>query len=329
MRTSLLYPLLFHRDGMTQSYPWGGERLKPLMSQYPACEPLAEIWAISDRPEDDRVSIVANGPLAGTSLRDLLAAHDAEILGSVPSSNGKFPLLVKLLDAKERLSLQVHPPTSSANKLGGEPKTECWYFLNGTKPESQIITGLKSNITREIFNATAAAYELESILHTNPVKPGDCMFLPSGRLHAIDAGCLLIEIQQNSNTTYRVYDWGRVDTKTGQPRTLHVSEALASINFSDVKPGLQQPTLRMEAGNAVQTLVDCPLFTLEHWQGNATATHAPDRSFELLIALTPLSLESNGEYLDLQSLDVVLVPAAVRSYRTLGDSTYLRTFVRA
>lgn len=313
---------------MTQSYLWGGEKLKSLVPQYPAHEPLAEIWAVSDRPEDDRVSVVANGSLAGTSLRDLMAARTDDLLGDAQPVNGKFPLLVKLLDAKERLSLQVHPPASSAAKLGGDPKTECWYFLDGTAPDAQVIAGLKPCVTQETFEAAVAANELEPLLHANPVQPGDCMFLPSGRLHAIDAGCLLLEIQQNSNTTYRVYDWGRVDAKTGQPRALHVSEALASIDFSDVEPGLQQPTRRTEAGSTVQTLVDCPLFTLEHWQSDATAMHALNRSFELLVAITPFSLEGNGEHLDLQPLDVILVPAAVRSYRTLGGGAYIRAFVR-
>ena len=321
------YPLMFKRDGMTQAYLWGGDKLRSLVPNYPASEPLSELWAVSDRPEDERVSVIANGPLTGITLRELMETRSQDLLGDAKPVDSKFPLLVKFLDAKERLSLQVHPPREVAQKLGGEPKTECWYFLAETEPTAQVIAGIKSGVTRETFESSLNTNSLEPLLHANPVRAGDCMFLPSGRLHAIDAGCLLLEIQQNSNTTYRVYDWGRIDKKTGQARALHVQEALASIDFADVTPSLQTKKEVVGESGLNTQLVDCPFFTLERWQTTNTTTHAPDRSFEIIVTLTPMELRSEGMKLSLAPLEVVLIPASVPQF-VMSAGNYLRSFIR-
>ncbi len=162
--------------------------------------------------------------------------HGAELLGRKTGNSEPFPLLIKLLDARETLSLQVHPPAAKAKELGGEPKTEMWYVA-AAEPRSELFVGLKRGVTREQFEAQLAAGTVAECFHRVPVTAGDAMFLPSGRVHALGGGLVIFEIQQNSDTTYRVFDWNRVGLD-GKPRELHVPQSLASIDFQDfVLPG--------------------------------------------------------------------------------------------
>lgn len=216
-----------------QERVWGGRRLaSDLNRALPGDGPIGESWEVVDRPEAN--SVVADGPWAGRSLATLRAEACAELMGPSWPADRPFPILVKWLDCRERLSLQVHPPAAVAAQLGGEPKTENWY-LAATDPGASLIAGLRPGVTRTQFEAALAAKQLEPLVHRFPVQPGDSLFVPSGRLHAIDAGCLILEIQQNSDTTYRVYDWGRLGLD-GKPRPLHVAESLASITWDDVTP---------------------------------------------------------------------------------------------
>jgi mannose-6-phosphate isomerase len=180
--------------------------------------------------------------------------HAAEILGPKWNPKKPFPILVKWLDARERLSLQVHPPAAVATKLGGEPKTENWYVAEAG-PEAAMIAGLKHGTTPEKFSAALNDGDLAPLVHRIPVKRGESLFVPSGRIHAIDAGLLILEIQQNSDTTYRVYDWGRVGLD-GKPRTLHVAESLQCIDFEDFEPVVTP------AGQTETVLAECEHFRL-------------------------------------------------------------------
>lgn len=321
-----LYPFLFELEGMTQSYLWGGEKLRALTKSNTPNQPLAEVWGISDRAEDNRVSIIANGPLAGKSLRWLMENHQRDLLGKAQPVNEKFPLLIKLLDAKQQLSLQVHPPQAVAAQLGGEPKTECWLLLDGTDPEATITVGLQRPTDKDALRIAILDGKLESLINTIPVKENNCMFLPSGRLHAIGAGCLILEVQENSNTTYRVFDWNRIDPITNEARDLHIDQAINSIDFNDVKPELQQPASTIET--AGKTLVQCPQFTLEHWQVNEANKHQPTDSFEIITCLTGnLKLISDDSELTLPPLMTSLVPASVSTYSIHGSGSYSRVFV--
>ncbi|MBM3860761.1 MAG: mannose-6-phosphate isomerase [Verrucomicrobia bacterium] len=219
----MLYPYRF--APILAPRVWGGQTLARYGKPVPTGERIGESWEISDRP--DAQSIVINGPLKGQTLHQLIQRLGAQLLGT-NCRHARFPLLIKLLDARERLSLQVHPPPTVAAQLGGEPKTEMWYILEAA-PGAQLIAGLKHGVTPQQFET---APRLADLVHRFPVRSGDVFFVPSGRLHAIDAGLVIVEIQQNSDTTYRVHDWGR----TG--RALHVKESLASIDFSDVEPSL-------------------------------------------------------------------------------------------
>ena len=215
---------------------WGGRELAAQLGRdLPGTQPIGEAWEVVDRAEAQ--SVVADGPWAGKTLHDLWTEHRVEIFGPRHENAGpRFPLLCKLLDARERLSVQVHPPAAVAPRLGGEPKTEVWYFL-ACDPDSRIYAGLKQGVTRADFGDKLAKGEVEECLHVLPTHAGDSIFIPSGRLHAIGEGNLIVEIQQNSDTTYRVFDWNRVGLD-GKPRDLHIGESMESTDFADFEPGL-------------------------------------------------------------------------------------------
>src|SRR5215831_16000657 len=216
---------------------WGGRQLAEVFGKkLPSGKRIGEAWETVDRPEAQ--SIVGNGPLRGKTLHELWTQFRDEIFGDVDDAP-RFPLLVKLLDAQEKLSLQVHPPQKIARKLGGEPKSEFWYVA-AAEPAAELFFGFRHSITREQFKKALREGKASEHIHNIQVKPGDTAFLPAGRFHALGAGNLLIEIQQNSDTTYRVFDWNRVDDK-GKPRQLHIEQALKCINFDDVRPKMLKP----------------------------------------------------------------------------------------
>jgi mannose-6-phosphate isomerase len=257
----MLYPLTF--KPIFKERVWGGRNLERLYEkELPAQVPIGESWEISDRPGD--ASVIANGPLAGKDLRWLMEHHAAELLGPRHAASGKFPLLVKILDAQEKLSLQVHPPANIASSLGGEPKTELWYIAEAT-PEADLFVGLKRGVTRGEFERKTADGTVAECFHRVPVQKGDVMFLPSGRVHALGAGNVIFEIQQNSDTTYRVFDWNRVGLD-GKPRDLHVGQSLASIDFEDFEPSLIKSKYSINPVLKVRYLVDDPLFRIDACQ---------------------------------------------------------------
>jgi mannose-6-phosphate isomerase len=245
-------PLVF--QPIYQQRVWGGHKLDSLPGRsLPDDQPYGESWEIVDRPEAQ--SLLASGSFGqGLSLRHLIEKYGASIMGPDYPADRPFPILVKWLDCQDRLSLQVHPPASIAPELGGEPKTENWYIAEA-EPHAALIVGLAPGTTRQAFEEALAGERLEPCLNRFTVKPGDSVFVRSGRLHAIDGGNLILEIQQNSDTTYRVYDWGRVGLD-GKPRQLHIEESLASIDFEDFAPDY----LKAQPGSRL--LVDAAEFRL-------------------------------------------------------------------
>jgi mannose-6-phosphate isomerase len=234
---------------------WGGHRITGELERAPLTPALiGESWELVDRV--DAQSVVAQGPHAGRTLHELWTKHRAEVFGAQAPVGPRFPLLAKILDARETLSVQVHPPASIAPELGGEPKTEMWYLLGATE-EAAVYAGFKKGVDRGAFEKALVDGSVESMLHKIPVQPGDAIFIPSGRCHAIGAGCLIVEIQQNSDTTYRVFDWNRMGLD-GKPRALHVRESLASIDFDDHEPALSSGERK---DGAVMTIVaECAYF---------------------------------------------------------------------
>ena len=219
-----------------QERVWGGREFsKRLGRDLPGTQPIGEAWEVVDREEAQ--SVVSEGPLCGKTLHELWTGHRAEIFGARHTDAApRFPLLCKLLDARDRLSVQVHPPADVAPQLHGEPKTEMWYFL-ACDPGSRIYAGLEEGTTRAAFEEKLSRGEVEECLHVLPTREGDSIFIPSGRLHAIGEGNLIVEIQQNSDTTYRVFDWNRTGLD-GKPRTLHIEESMLSTDFEDFAPPL-------------------------------------------------------------------------------------------
>ena len=308
----MLYPFTF--GPLFKERVWGGRRLETLYHKpLPAGVPIGESWELSDRPGD--VSVITSGPLAGKDLRWLMEHHGAELLGEAKPYAGRFPLLIKLLDAQEKLSLQVHPPAERAAALGGEPKTEMWYIADAA-PGAELFVGLKRGTTRQDFEQKLQAGNVEECFHRVPVKAGDAMFLPSGRVHAIGAGLVIFEIQQNSDTTYRVYDWGRVGLD-GKPRQLHVSESLASIDFEDVEPQLILPASHQAGAISLQRLVNHPLFIVQLLTANSTATLRPlSPSRAKVLGITNgrlLVTTEDNPALELRAGQFALVPAAVEA----------------
>jgi mannose-6-phosphate isomerase len=249
-----LYPLTF--EPIFKERIWGGRNLETLYGKsLPPDRRIGESWEICDRPEDQ--SIVAKGPLRGKTLHWLMEQCPEALLGSRRPAP-RFPLLVKIIDAQEKLSLQVHPPAAQAEQLGGEAKTEMWYVTRAG-PAAELFVGLKNGVTRRLFEHELGAQTVADCFHRIRVKPGDAMFLPSGRVHALGAETVIFEIQQNSDTTYRVFDWNRRDSD-GKGRQLHVTQSLASIDFDDFEPALLPQASIAAGAGTLRPLVKNELF---------------------------------------------------------------------
>ena len=231
---------------------WGDQNLSKLFGRaLPETKKIGESWELVDRPE--ACSEIESGPGiapdAHPTIHTLWQEKRVEIFGTCAPNVERFPILIKLLDCQDNLSVQVHPQPGG----DGEPKTEMWYFLEST-PDAKIYAGLKNGVTRAQFEKAIGTPELPQLLGALHPQQSEAMFLPSGRVHAIGGGNVILEIQQNSDTTYRVDVWGRVDDK-GQPRTLHREQALASIRFNDYEPQFVQPHS--------EKVIQCPFFTVE------------------------------------------------------------------
>ncbi len=257
--------------------------------------PFGEAWAVSDRP--GAMSVTADG----VSLHELWTNHREEVFGKalLASTFPTFPLLMKILDACDDLSIQVHPPASMEATLKGEPKTEMW-FIAHADPGAKIYAGLKLGITRADFEAALKHGTVAEVVHVIEASTGDCLFIPSGRVHAIGAGLLIYEIQQNSDTTYRVFDWNRVGLD-GNPRALHVQESLQSIDFTDFAPDVQQ----IEADG---TLVKCDYFDVR-LRREADTAGAEGESLTLAVVSGKISVSGTT----LKAGDFALVPAGMNS----------------
>jgi len=311
LQMTTLYPFVF--KPIFKERVWGGRAIERLYGKkLPARVPIGESWEISDRPGD--VSVIANGPLAGKDLRWLMEHHERELLGEAKSANGRFPLLIKILDAQEKLSLQVHPPAHKAAELKGEPKTEAWYIAHAT-PGAELYVGLKRGVTRAEFEQKIKTGAVAECFHRVPVKAGDTMFLPSGRVHAIGAGLVIFEIQQNSDTTYRVFDWNRVGLD-GKPRDLHVAESVASIDFGDFEPGLVNDPFK-EAGTLKwRVLVQHDLFKVMLWHSQSTGQALVNPSEFLIIAAVEKKIviaNPNGPNAEIEAGQFCLIPAGIRA----------------
>ena len=321
---AMLYPFTF--QPIFKERVWGGRNLERLYHKaLPPRAPIGESWEISDRPGD--VSVIANGPLAGKNLRWLMEHHERDLLGDDPPQGGRFPLLIKILDAEDKLSLQVHPPAHKAAELGGEPKTEMWYITRA-QAGAALYAGLKRGVTRDEFERRVRDGSVAGCFHHLPVRAGDVMFLPSGRVHAIGAGLVLFEIQQNSDTTYRVFDWNRAGMD-GKPRELHVAQSLASIDFDDFEPGLVASPFATSGLCRIRALANGPLFKTSEFRAISATAILFRPSHMRIIGVVEgkvIVAGADGGKAELAAGGFCLVPACVRfEIMAEADARFLLT----
>jgi len=321
-----MYPLRF--EPLFRRYIWGGRRLADVLNKPIGDQNAAESWEVVDH-EDDQ-SVVRFGSHAGKTLRQLIAEQGEELIGAsllaeisshdLPKHlQNRFPLLLKFLDANRHLSVQVHPDdtfgaTLSPPDLG---KTEAWYVMHAD-PGAKIFAGLKQGVTAESFREAISKGETESALHSFQPNQGDCVFIPAGTMHAIGEGLLIAEIQQASNTTFRVYDWGRVGDD-GQPRPLHIEQAIEATDFS--RGPVNSETPKPTDSKNWQTIVECNKFVMN--RGNLTEPEsiAGDGRFRIL-AITKGSLLVDGDPSEspMKLSDTALLPACLGPTKlTPGD----------
>ena len=273
-----LYPLRF--VPLFRRYVWGGRKLATLFNKDIGPTDCAESWEVCDRGQDQ--SIVAAGPLSGMSLGELVGGRGAELLGR-HAPQPRFPLLVKLLDARQKLSVQVHPDDRRAAALSPPDlgKTEAWVVLHA-EPEARIFAGLKRGFDRAALERELSRGTCELCLHGFTPRVGDCIFLPAGAVHAIGAGLVVAEVQQSSDVTYRLFDWNRAGTD-GKPRPLHIAEALEAIDYAlgPVSPSQPAATDRPHR----ERLVACDKFVLDRWRLSQPETIEDDDRCHILMVL--------------------------------------------
>lgn len=325
-----LYPLVFQPS--LKDYIWGGRHLESLYQRALPPGIIAESWEISGHP--DGLTTVAQGPLAGHTLPKLLAQFGADLVGTQAKwalDRHTFPLLVKLLDANRPLSVQVHPGDEAAKQESDTAlgKTEMWYILHTTRPDAKIIFGLKQNTTAAKFRQAIENQSLSQHLHYLPVKAGDAILVEAGSIHAILEGVVLTEIQQSSNITYRVYDWGRLGAD-GQPRPLHVEKALQVINFTQTEPG---PYAKQTLGPHRTEISRCDYFVVEEVSlktGQVFKGQTDGSTLEIWGTVQGSArLQSRETALSLPTIRFCLIPATQGPFSLTAeaDSTLLRVYL--
>ena len=286
-----LYPLRLKPT--YQDYLWGGDRIAREFGRQVPPGLVAESWEVADRPEG--MGVVSNGPLAGTPLNQLMRGLDLDLVGQHGRGFKVLPLLIKLIDARQTLSVQVHPDNAGAARHGGEPKTEMWYIL-AAEPGAFVYSGLRPGVTPEAFAQAVTHQTVEELLVKVPVQAGDAVYIPGGRVHAIGAGCLLLECQQNSNTTYRIYDYGRKGAD-GKTRELHLEQAVRVIRWDDQGAPLAVPR-RVEqtpAGERWEILTS-PFFRMEQLRLNGAWKLARDLTTFRVLFVEQGMVEVTGPY---------------------------------
>lgn len=306
-----LYPLKF--KPIYKQRIWGGQKLREVFGKdIPPNEKIGESWEVADLPDDK--STITNGELAGQTLASAIEKYPKEITGDANFS-GSFPLLIKFLDAEDILSVQVHPDEQTCRRMGkGRPKTECWYIMSAVAG-AFIYKGLKKGVSKEQFAKAIKKGVVADMLIKVPVKTGQCHFLPAGTAHSIGAGLLVAEIQTPSDTTYRVFDFNRVDD-TGKPRQLHIEEALQSIHFDESGDNLPITTMGR--------LVDCDKFKIDkgHQKKNCEMLLSQGK-MKILIILSGLGVIPAAEAgsVEFKAGDCLLVPAVFKGTMRFADDT--------
>jgi mannose-6-phosphate isomerase len=308
------YPLRF--QPILRRYLWGGRRLASVLQKpLPPGDDYAESWELVDHGTDQ--SVVRDGPLGGVTLHELVTEHGRALLGK-HAPQTQFPLLFKFLDAGRNLSVQVHPNDQQAARLTppDRGKTEAWIVMHA-EPGSQIYAGLQPGVDRAQLQQAIAEGTADRCLHALEPAVGDCLFIPAGTVHAIGAGLVIAEIQQSSDTTFRLYDWNRVGAD-GQPRPLHVQQALGVIDFDRGPVRVSSPVATDTACR--QQLISCDKFRVDRWQCQSARSLGGDNRCHLIVPLQGrVSLERDACPDPLQPGQMVLLPAAAGTVQLQPD----------
>lgn len=306
---------------------WGGTKIAPFKNIHTQLRKIGESWEVSGVPGNE--TVVSEGPYAGRKLNDLVAELKEKLVGraNYERFGNEFPLLIKFIDARDDLSIQVHPTDEIAHRQGRERgKTEMWYLMP-SEPDATLLCGLRKQITPEEYKQMVSEKTIVDAIARYPVKEGDCFFLPAGRIHAIGSGCFLAEIQQTSDVTYRIYDFDRHDD-LGRPRELHTELAAESINY-EVLPDYQ--THYTPQKNQGVQLVECPYFTTSVYDLTEPMTidYSELDSFVILIGLSGAGIvtEADGSRFVLRAGETVLLPATTTQLTVEGTVKFLETYV--
>jgi len=330
MSQPFLYPLRF--GPIYQYRLWGGRRLSEVLSApLPDEGPIGEAWVLSDR--DDHPSQIANGPLQGQTIGAVMQQYQDQLMGKLAKRFLRFPLLLKFLDARVMLSVQVHPGYVHAGvpAAGADAKTEAWVVLEAGK-ESRIYAGMKPGTTADILRQSLTDQTLADHLISIIPKPGDGVFIPAGTVHSLGGDVVVFEVQQNSDVTYRLYDWGHVDKKTGKPRALQVDQALACIDFVDGEAGLVTPVVESETPVERERLFDCDAFCLWRLRGESPFTISTQGVPHVLVCIGGSGqIECCGDIYAVGKGEVWLLPAVIGScvFRPANAVTLLEIEVPA
>ena len=314
-------------NALLKSTLWGGDKIIPFKHLDVKQDNVGESWEISGVPGNE--TVVSDGPYAGKKLNELVAELKGELVGedNYKRFGDEFPLLIKFIDARQDLSIQVHPTDEIAHRQGKERgKTEMWYLMDSDK-DATLLCGLKKQITPEEYAQMVADDTICDAIARYNVKEGDCFFLPAGRIHAIGTGCFLAEIQQTSDVTYRIYDFKRKD-KNGNYRQLHTKEAAESINYTVESNYRTEYTAAKNQGVA---LVQCPYFNTAVYDLDEPMTidYSELDSFVILIGLKGSAsiTDNEGNTFTLQAGESVLIPASTKELKVDGAIKFLETYV--
>ena len=309
-----------------KDYLWGGTRLRDDFGKDCDFDKIAESWELSCHKDGN--SVVADGEFAGLTLAQYIEKEGKSVLGTNCEKFENFPILIKLIDAKDNLSVQVHPNNEYAQRVEGEyGKTEMWYVVDCDEGAS-LLYGFKHNITKEEFRERIENNTLLEVTNSVPVKKGDVFFIEAGTLHAIGKGILIAEIQQNSNTTYRIYDYGRVGAD-GKPRQLHIDKAVDVTNLCPAKPYPQSEPVDM-GGWTKKRLAKCEYFTVDVINVDTSAALEADKSsfVNILVLDGGCVLSSDGnDAVELKKGDSVFIPAGLGKFELTGKCTAVMTHI--
>ncbi len=321
MTAALALPLTF--TPVYHTLVWGGRAMAQWRSDLPA-GPIGESWDLADHPRG--MSVVAEGALRGTTLHDVTRLHGRELIGDT-WDGGEFPLLIKLIDANDRLSVQVHPDDLLARQsgIGKRGKTECWLMINDG---GELFVGTQPGVTKDSFDAARATGQVASTLNRYIAKDGDFFFLAARTVHALGKGCLLYEVQQTCDTTFRVDDWGRVGLD-GKPRQLHVAESLATIDFtaSTVQP-VESHEVDHPAGGTIRRLAECAYFSVEERRGHQLLGGGNGRCSIITCLDGSGTLSTAAGAVALKPMQTSVVPAAAGAWSAhvnRGEPTSLKS----